>query len=62
MTIKQAKAAARELGCSLRCIDGEFRVNYRFGSEATAYYTADLEDALDMARAIARSRKARAEQ
>ena len=25
--------------------DGEYRVNYRAGKEATAYYTDDVEDA-----------------
>jgi hypothetical protein len=30
---------------TLRRQDGEYRVNFRDGVEATAYYTNDLEDA-----------------
>ena len=46
----EARAEARTLGCSLRRKDGEYRVNFLHGDEATAYYTDDLEDALGTAR------------
>lgn len=36
-----------------RTQDGELRVNYRNGREATAYYTDDLHDALATGRAMA---------
>ena len=32
--------------------DGKWRINYRGGKEATAYYTTDDDDALGMARAM----------
>jgi hypothetical protein len=31
---------------SVRLKDGEYRVNFRGGSEATAYYTTDAKDAI----------------
>jgi predicted acylesterase/phospholipase RssA len=33
-------------------VDGKWRINYRGGKEATAYYTTDDDDALGMARAM----------
>jgi hypothetical protein len=27
--------------------DGEFRINFQYGQEERAYYTGDLQDALD---------------
>lgn len=38
---------------SLNLKDGEYRVNYRGGSEDTAYYTNDRADAIETARAMA---------
>lgn len=49
MTLKQAKEKLAAFGMSLRHRDGEYRVNFRNGSEATAYYTDDREDAVDTA-------------
>lgn len=49
----EARAEARTLGCSLRRKDGEYRVNFLHGDEATAYYTDDLQDALGTARLMA---------
>lgn len=46
MTILQDKDALRRVGVTLRKRDGEYRVNFLGGGEATAYYTNDLEDAL----------------
>lgn len=47
MTIKEAKAALRPLGVVLTKTEwDEYRVNFRNGREATAYYTNDLEDAV----------------
>ena len=57
MTIKQAKVMCRELyGISLQHKDGEFRVAYygpNFTTEASAYYTSDLQDAIETAAAMA---------
>lgn len=54
MNLKQAKAAAREVGCSLKSTEfGEYRVNLSGGKEATAYYTTDIDDAVGTARAMA---------
>lgn len=44
-TIKSVQAELRPLGIVLRRVEGEWRVNYRGGSEQTAYYTMSLEDA-----------------
>jgi hypothetical protein len=34
---------------------GEYRVNFQHGQECTAYYTDDLEDAIDTGKAMRRS-------
>lgn len=48
MTIKEAKSSLREHhGMTLTKRDGEFRVNYIGGDEATAYYTNDMADAIN---------------
>lgn len=49
MTISEAKAKCRALGFSLRKKDGEYRLNLVGGTEATAYYTNDLDDAVGTA-------------
>ena len=54
MTIKEAKAILKPLGMTLRKRDGEYRVNFRGGSEPTAYFTDCLIDAVETAQAIAR--------
>lgn len=43
--VEVARDHLRELGMTLSLRDGEWRVNYRWGREASAYYTTDLEDA-----------------
>lgn len=57
MNFKQAKLHCRNLGhgMTLRKIDGEYRVNYRYGDEATAYYTNDLADAISTAESMVTS-------
>jgi len=40
-------------GMSLRHNDGEYRVNFRNGTEDSAYYTNDLQDAVDTGRSMA---------
>jgi hypothetical protein len=57
MTLQEAKSIARHLGFTLRQVrSGDYRVNFREGNEATAYYTDDLEDAVNTAVEIARRR------
>ena len=48
----EATAALREVGCTLRTVEGEYRVNFLGGREATAYYTNDLTDAILTGRAM----------
>jgi hypothetical protein len=53
MTIQQAKQELSKLGISLVKTEyGEFRVNFKGGSEATAYYTDDLGDAIETAKSM----------
>ena len=55
MTLQEAKSIARHLGLTLRLLrSGKYRVNFRNGNESTAYYTDDLEGAVNAAVAIAR--------
>jgi len=58
MTFKEAQGLVRPLGMVLRTDRewGEYRVNFKGGREATAYYTPDLEDAVNTARAMAKWR------
>ena len=59
MTLKQAKQILRDNEITLRYTKGysEYRVNYRYGgTEATAYYTSDLADAVATGIAMAKSR------
>ena len=57
MTLQKAKSIARHLGLTLRMVrSGEYRVNFRDGNETTAYYTDDLEDAVNTAVEMARRR------
>lgn len=54
MTFAEARSIVRAFGLTIRCgADGEYRVNFSGGSEATAYYTPWLDDAVDTARAMA---------
>ena len=57
MTLQQAKSIARHLGLTLRMVrSGDYRVNFRDGNETTAYYTGNLEDAVNTAVEMARKR------
>jgi len=57
MTLQKAKSIARHLGLTLRLLrSGKYRVNFRDGNETTAYYTDDLEDAVNAAVEMARKR------
>jgi hypothetical protein len=48
MTIAAAKAELKVLGVVLRKTDwNEFRVSVKGGSEASAYYTDDIRDAVN---------------
>ena len=50
MTLQEAKSIARHLGLTLRLLrSGKYRVNLRDGNETTAYYTDNLEDAVNTA-------------
>jgi len=51
------KSIARHLGLTLRQVrSGNYRVNFRDGDESTAYYTDDLENAVNTAVEMARRR------
>ena len=57
MTLQEAQAIARRLGLTLRKVrSGDYRVNFRDGNETTAYYTDNLEDAVNTAVEMARRR------
>jgi hypothetical protein len=57
MTLRKAKSIARHLRLTLRQLcSGDYRVNLRDGSETTAYYTDNLEDAVNAAVEMARTR------
>ena len=57
MTLQQAKSIERHLGLTLRKVrSGEYRVNFRDGDEPTAYYTDNLEDAVNTAVEMTRRR------
>ena len=57
MTLQKAKSIARHLGLTLRQLrSGNYRVNFRDGDETTAYYTDDLEDAVNTAVGLACNR------
>lgn len=48
ITIRAATKELSEIGISLKHLPdtGEYRVNFKDGKEATAYYATDLEDAI----------------
>jgi hypothetical protein len=57
MTLQQAKSIARHLGLTLRKVrSGGYRVNFRDGNETSAYYTDNLEDAVNTVVEKARKR------
>lgn len=54
-TIKEAKRELASIAITLTKDDeGEFRVNFRGGKEATAYYTNDLDDAIGTGKELAK--------
>ena len=58
MTLQEAKSIARHLGLTLRKVrSGDYRVNFRDGDETTAYYTDNLENAVNTAVEMARKRE-----
>jgi hypothetical protein len=57
MTLQEAKSIARHLGLTLRKVrSGDYRVSFRDGNETVAYYTDDLEDAVDVGLEMVRKR------
>jgi hypothetical protein len=57
VTLQQAKSIARHLGLTLRKVrSGDYRVNFRDGNKMTAYYTDNLEDAVNTVVEKARKR------
>ena len=56
MTLQQAKTIAKTKGFTLRHRDGEYRVNLIGGTEQTAYYTDDRQDAVDTGSVMALSK------
>jgi hypothetical protein len=52
MTSKEVEQAIRALGLAVTKVEGKWRINYRGGKEATAYYTTDDDDAMGMATAM----------
>jgi fibronectin type 3 domain-containing protein len=59
MTLQEAKSIARHFGLTLRRVrSGAYRVNFPDGSETTAFYTDNLEEAVNTAVEMARTRTA----
>ena len=57
MTFQEAKSIARHLGLTLRKLrSGDYRVNFRDGDETTAYYTDNLEEAINTGAEMIRKR------
>jgi len=50
VTQKQALASIRSMGAKVTVRDKEYRVNVPGGTEGTAYYTSDANDAVGTAR------------
>ena len=58
MTLPEAKFIARHLGFTLRKVrTGDYCVSFRDGNETTAYYTKNLEEAVNAAVEIAHGRE-----
>jgi hypothetical protein len=58
LNAQEVKARLAKYGMTIRKnMDGEYRVNFRDGKEATAYYTNDLQDAIYTAIHMAKYRK-----
>ena len=57
MTLQEAKSIARHLALTLRKVrSGAYRVNFPDADDSTAYYTDNLEDAINAAVEMARKR------
>jgi hypothetical protein len=56
MTVTETMKRIRALGMTVRYRDREWRINHPKGSENTAYYTGDPDDALDTAKAMVGNR------
>ena len=55
MTHQEAKLIARHLGLTLRKVrSGDYRVNFPNADDSAAYYTDNLEDAVNVAVEMAR--------
>jgi Trm5-related predicted tRNA methylase len=52
LTLDAVRRTLRDLGMVITHVDDEYRVNFRNGKEATAYYTNALDDALGTAFAM----------
>ncbi len=53
VTQKEAMKALKNVGIVLKRTEyGEYRVNFKGGKEASAYYTDDLQDAIDTGMAM----------
>ncbi|AMS43963.1 hypothetical protein FHS67_001965 [Aminobacter aminovorans] len=57
MNYREAQERLRAMGILMSKRDGRIRLNYSGGSEETAYYTQDLEDAIDAGGRMGRSRQ-----
>lgn len=57
--MQEVKQELSNMGISIRRkpFESEIRVNFKNGKEETAYYTNDLEDALQTGRCMAREEK-----
>ena len=53
-TFERAQLYLRQWNITLTRREGEYRVNFKGGAEATAYYTNDLEDAIQTGRTMSR--------
>jgi hypothetical protein len=55
-TVTELKSRCKilNLACTSTGWGGEYKINYKDGKEATAYYASDLEDAWDTAKAFVR--------
>ena len=56
MTLQQAKQEAKKLGYTITKKGDEYRLNIIGGTEAEAYYTDDLQDAIETCRLDSRYR------
>lgn len=52
LKLKDCQKEATAMGLVLTKTDGEYRINFKGGKEATAYYTDDLEDAMNTGKSM----------